>query len=380
MERLIRTRYKKETKVIEAVSPRNFTDSTLVAHTDILSIVCDIYTLVETDVDRSFPRVNLLFLHGSGMSRCVWEYYVAHLLDQKLNWQVGKIILMDQVTHGDSGVLNADKLSVKFDWVDGARDACKVAQNEFFDGTLAYNVVIGHSMGGFQALSCGVLMPSLFQLILVIEPVALMYNGKDAKNEYTVIPKKFYQALYSKMEDTFRSEREYEAYMRQRSFFPRVHPEILQRIIDFERITLPNGKIKTKMNQRQNILCYITLHPTAKWLLKSLEFIRVPVVSIVGGASKWSPKENEKFLEKSIPNYTRDIVPEGDHLLNIENPEETLSRLLCHISKFIAATDNGKNLGGQDLTTNERAKLFDAEFERFTAKRVEDRPLELSKF
>ncbi|QLL34856.1 hypothetical protein HG536_0H02310 [Torulaspora globosa] len=378
MEGYINSHYKKETKVIDAVYPRSFDDSTLVPGKDVLSIVYDIYTLVKETENHLVPKVNLLFLHGSGMSRCIWEYYVAHIVDHRPNWRINKIVLMDQVTHGDSAVLNAKKLGVNFDWVDGARDACKLAQNEFFGEGSTYNVVIGHSMGGFQALSCGVLMPNLFHLIITIEPVALMYVGKGTKGEYTVISRKLHRALLSKMKDRFQSELEYEAYMRTSSFFAKVHPDILQRIIDFERVALSNGEVRTKMDQRQNILCYMTLFPAAKWLLGSLKFIRSPVVNILGGVSKWTPKENQEVLERFILDYTQDTVPKGDHLLNIENPEETLSKIVCHISRFMASQST--NDLGRDLTVNERRNLFNAEFNRFQAQRVDDRPMELAKF
>ncbi|QLQ81973.1 hypothetical protein HG537_0G02270 [Torulaspora globosa] len=380
MEEYIISQYKKETKVLEAVHPRNFDDSTLVPDKDVLSIVYDIYTPVKKSENNLVPKVNILFLHGSGMSRCIWEYYVAYIMDKRPNWRINKIVLMDQVSHGDSAVLNAEKLGVNFDWVDGARDACKLAQNEFFGEASTYNVVIGHSMGGFQALSCGVLMPSLFDLIIAIEPVVLMYVGKGTTGEYTIISRKLHQALLSKMKDRFQSELEYQKYMRTSSFFAKVHPDILQRIIDFERLTLSNGEVRTKMDQRQNILCYLTLFPSAKWLLGSLKFIRSPVVTILGGISKWTPKENQQVLERFIPDYTRDTVPEGDHLLNIENPEETLSKIVCHISRFVSMKSRDTNCLERDLTVNERRNLFNAQFNRFQAQRVDDRPMELAKF
>lgn len=380
MEEYINAQYKKETKVLEAVHPRSFDDSTLVPGKDVLNIVYDVFIPVKENENNLVPRVNFLFLHGSGMSRCIWEYYVAHIMDQRPNWQVNKIVLMDQVTHGDSAVLNADKLGVNFDWVDGARDACKLAEEEFFGGGSTYNVVIGHSMGGFQALSCGVLMPNLFHLIIAIEPVVLMYVGKGTKGEYTVISRKLHQALLSKMKDRFQSEREYETYMRTNSFFAKAHRDILQRVIDFERLTLSNGEVRTKMDQRQNILCYLTLFPSAKWLLGSLKFIRSPVVTILGGISKWTPKENQEFLERFIPDYTRDTVPKGDHLLNIENPGETLSKILCHVSTFISMKSRDTKLLERDLTVNERRNLFSTEFSKFQAQRVDDLPMELAKF
>lgn len=377
MEELINSRYNKETKVIEAVFPRAFLDSTLV-HKDKLSIVYDVYSPIVQDGAELKAPVNLLFLHGSGMNRCVWEYYVAHLLDRELNWSVKKIVLMDQVTHGDSGVLNADKLGVNFDWTDGARDACKVAECEFSDGSFGYNILIGHSMGGFQALGCGILMPSLFQLILPIEPVALMYNYKNS--DVTILPKNFYRALYSRMDDTFQSAKDYESFMRNRSFFTKVHPDILKRIIDFERRDMPNGTIKTKMERRQNIICYLTLYPTAIWLLNSLKFIKAPVVSIVGGLSKWSPKENQETLERLIPSYRRVIISEGDHLLNIEMPDETLNKLSYYISRFVACNASSPTAATKNMTIEQRRNKFATDFEKFREERVRDGPVALSKF
>lgn len=364
--------------MIEAVFPRAFSDSTLISHKDKLSIVYDVYTPIVKNGTELKTSVNLLFLHGSGMSRCVWEYYVAHLLDRDLNWTVKRIVLMDQVNHGDSGVLNADKLGVNFDWTDGARDACKVAECEFSDGSHCYNILIGHSMGGFQALGCGVLMPSLFQLILPIEPVALMYNYKNS--DITVIPQKFYRALYSRMNDTFQSAGDYVSFMRNSSFFTKVHPDILERIIEFERRDMPDGTIKTKMEQRQNIICYLTLYPTAKWLLNSLKFIKVPVVCLVGGLSKWSPKENQETLEKLIPNYRRVVISEGDHLLNIERPNEILNKLCYYISEFVASNAIHPPSATGNMTIEQRRNKFATDFDKFRKERVRDGPVALAKF
>lgn len=376
MDGLICRRYNKSTKVIEATFPRANQDSTQVPHKDKLSLVYDVYTQISSNGEVCHPRVNLLFLHGSGMNRTIWEYYVAHLEDYELNWQINKIVLLDQVTHGDSAVLNEGKLGVNFDWSDGARDACKVAQVEFDEGFPAHNVVIGHSMGGFQAMCCGILMPNLFQLILTIEPVALMSNMVNV-NDRTVLPPKFYQALYSKMADTFGSLKEYEDFISNRSFFKAVHPEILQRLIEFERRDMPDGTIRTKMNREQNIMCYMTIFPTSTWLLNSLKFIKVPVVSLIGEIAKWGPKENQDTLKKLIPNYTQDVVPGGDHLMNIEKPDENLRRLTSHISRFVASR---KLCGVKDLSIDERRQNFENEFRKFRDCRVEDGPMVLAKF
>lgn len=376
MDELLRSRYSKSTRVIKATFPRANDDSTLVPHKDTLNLVYDLYTPTAKSQDHCRSHVNLLFLHGSGMSRCVWEYHVAHLQDYELNWNIHKIVLVDQATHGDSAMLNQDKLGVNFDWSDGARDACKIAEVEFSDGVAAHNVVIGHSMGGFQALCCGVLMPNLFQLLITIEPVVLMHNMINV-HDRTVLPTKLYQGLNSKIRDSFKDGKEYEDFMRNGSFFKAVHPEILQRMIDFERVSMCDGTIRTKINREQNIMCYLTLFPTSYWLLDSLKYIKAPVVSIVAELARWSPKENQETLKRQIPNFTQDVVPGADHLVNIEKPLETLSRIICHISRYVASKKVPSN---SDLSNDERREKFNIQFYKFRAARVEDGPMALAKF
>ena len=324
---LLETYYNKETKKIDASLSRS-PNSTLLENIDVLSLVYDVYTWKNIQL-KNVTLVNLLFLHGSGMNRVIWEYYVANIAKYLINgnsteWLINKIILLDQVTHGDSYILNEFKLSVNYDWTDGARDACKVATQEFLphfilEGQITINVVVGHSMGGFQALACGVLMQWLFDLIIPIEPVLLTHNDFKARRSMK-IPNRFYQSLWNKMDDKFQSRKEMELFFDKKSFYTKLHPEILKRIKDFECIILPDGSVKTKITQKQNIICYMTLYPTSLWLQKSLQFIKAPVASIVGGMSTWTPSANQEILMKEIPQYHRDTIINGDHLVNIEMP------------------------------------------------------------
>lgn len=60
--------------------------------------------------------VNLIFIHASGMRKSVWEYHVINLFNYEFDWNINRIILVDQARQGDSGVLNADLLRVQQDW------------------------------------------------------------------------------------------------------------------------------------------------------------------------------------------------------------------------------------------------------------------------
>ena len=367
MEQIIRGNYHRETKVVDAMHPRSRRDATIVHSRDKLQVVYDVFTLKNQIYRNLDLKLNLLFLHGSGMNRVIWDYYVAHILKYDLGDAViNKIVTLDQVTHGDSAVLNSGKLGVSFDWSDGARDACIVAQKEFWgetDDASTVNIIIGHSMGGFQAMNCGILMPSLFHYIITIEPVALSPNIPNKENR-TIAHPRFINALSVKIRDSFTSEADYENFMKKKSFFTNTHPEIIQRFMDSERLPQSDGSIRTKMERRQEIICYLTLHPTANWFLDSVKHIKVPVVSIVGEIAKWSPPENQETLKRLIPNYTKDIIPGGGHLVNIEMPNEVLQKIVWHLSNFLADYKS-KNYDDQNLSSQERDQKFTQMFDKF---------------
>lgn len=379
MEDLVKGRCSKETRVISAHYPRK-RDSVLVPGLDELQVVYDVFQFVRPAGSSVTVPVNFMFLHGSGMNRAIWEYYVANLLkeDKKTRrWHINKIVTVDQVTHGDSAVLNRDKLSVDFDWEDGARDACKVARKEFVplkqknlvDGIEPLNILVGHSMGGFQAMYSAVIEPLLFDMLITIEPVCVNKFVLSGDTN-PMISINFYEALWAKMTDTFANEEEYTSFMEEKSFFTNVHPSILQRIKDFERIELADGSIRTKISQRQNILCYMTLTPAAVRLLRLLPSINIPVVSIIGGQSNWAPPENQETLSRLIPNYTKDIIDLGDHLVNIEIPDEVIMRIENNVDRFVdnlSAINHVNNIGWSSF---ERETKFSRVFERLKSQRI----------
>lgn len=209
------------------------------------------------------------------------------------------------------------------------------------------------------ALSSGVLYPYLFDLIITIEPVLITHDGGKVKGP-TIMPVNFYNSLKAKMDDKFETLEDYHKTIDTNSFYTRVHPEIKQRFKEFEKVQDMEGKITMKMEQRQNLICYLTLNPGAQWLLNGLSFIKAPVVNILGGVSKWCPKENEETMNRRIPIYERDVIVGGDHLVNIEMPAETLAKVIAHITIFV---DKSKRVLLHDISTNQRRTKFQQDFE-----------------
>ncbi|CAI4064110.1 hypothetical protein N7582_002582 [Saccharomyces uvarum] len=369
--------FTRETKTCSASWPRA-PRATLCA-ADRLEIVYDVYTNAQRHRHPGATSVNIVFLHGSGMSKAVWEYYLPRIVgaDPDGQYAVHKLVLVDQANHGDSGVRNRGKLGTVFDWTDGARDVAKIAADEFGgceEGTPpALNVVIGHSMGGFQALVCDVLQPNLFHLLILIEPVVVARQAPvaaataaaAAARGLSQIPETLYNSLRLKTRDRFPSESDYVKYMRNNSFFANAHGQILQNIIDFER-TAPEdgGSVRTKMDQQQNLLCYMNMQSFAPFLISNVKFVRKRTVHIVGARSNWCPPENQLFLQKTLQNYHLDSIPGGSHLVNIEAPDLVIEKINHHIREFVL-TCPLQPAPLSHLSLEERMAKFDQAFESF---------------
>ncbi|EJS41696.1 YOR084W [Saccharomyces arboricola H-6] len=366
--------FNKETKTCSASWPRT-PQSTLCA-TDRLELVYDVYTNADQGHHPCASSLNLVFLHGSGMSRVVWEYYLPRLThaDPEGNYAIHKIVLIDQATHGDSGVLNRGKLGTNFNWIDGGRDALKIAAQELggYDKRPAINVVIGHSMGGFQALVCDVLQPSLFHLLILIEPVVVTRQPSTVvPPDFPQIPENLYNSLRLKTRDSFGSESEYVRYMKNDSFFTNAHDQILQRIIDFERIQAPSlggdGSVRTKMDQAQNLLCYMNMQSFAPFLISNVKFVDKRAIHIVGARSNWCPPENQLFLQKTLQNYHLDVISGGSHLVNIEAPDLVIEKINHHIHEFVL-TSQLQSSYAPHLSLDERMVKFNQAFESFKSR------------
>ncbi|CAI4051460.1 triglyceride lipase SKDI_15G2350 [Saccharomyces kudriavzevii IFO 1802] len=365
--------FTRETKTCSASWPRA-PQSTLCA-TDRLELVYDLYTSVKRHHRPRATNINLVFLHGSGMSRVVWEYYLPRLVaaDPGGNYALHKIVLIDQVNHGDSAVRNRGYLGTDFNWIDGARDVLKIASLELGGNgnEPALNVAVGHSMGGFQALACDVLQPYLFHLLILIEPVVITRQATSggrpgAPPVSPQIPENLYNSLLSKTCDRFADESQYVKYMKNDSFFTNAHAQILQDIIDFERTKAPGDdkSVRTKMEQTQNLLCYMNIQSFASFLISNVKFVAKRTIHIVGARSNWCPPENQLFLQKTLQNYHLDVIPGGSHLVNVEAPDLIIGKINHHIREFVL-TSPLQSSRGPHLSLDERTAKFNQAFESF---------------
>lgn len=285
--------------------------------------------------------------------------------------------MIDQVNHGDSAVRNRGKLGTNFNWIDGARDVLKIATCELgsIDSHPALNVVIGHSMGGFQALACDVLQPNLFHLLILIEPVVITRKAIGAGRpglppDSPQIPENLYNSLRLKTCDHFANESEYVKYMRNGSFFiqcaqpnPAKTSSILrgQKPLETMKMVDPFAR---RWSRLQNLLCYMNMQTFAPFLISNVKFVRKRTIHIVGARSNWCPPQNQLFLQKTLPNYHLDVIPGGSHLVNVEAPDLVIERINHHIHEFVLTSPLQSSHIPQ-LTLEERAVMFDRAFDSF---------------
>ncbi|KAH8112353.1 Alpha/beta hydrolase family-domain-containing protein [Phellopilus nigrolimitatus] len=149
---------------------------------------------------KSKKSITLLLTHANGFPREIWEPFLRYLLAQSSEndaVSIDEVWAFEAVQHGDSFIINQDKLGVVYDWSDNTRDILSFLTrylpserttaplpshlsrlsdktsndriaNGFADRTL---VVIGHSFGGCTAALAALTAPRLFSRLLLVDPV-----------------------------------------------------------------------------------------------------------------------------------------------------------------------------------------------------------------
>ncbi|CCH62822.1 hypothetical protein TBLA_0I01640 [Henningerozyma blattae CBS 6284] len=402
MEKYINENYSREIKIINAKWPRLEIDSTLNKF-DKLKIVYEVFDFkYKSQIKLSHQiNFNLVFCHGSGMSRSIWDYYIyklTELIEAKPNssqreFHINKIISIDQVNHGESYQLNKYKLGPNYNWNDGARDIIKIMELELYKNSTdsnTLNILIGHSMGGFQSLSANAHLPNntLIDLTFIIEPVLITHTFIPDSN-ITIVSSNFVKAISKKIKSNFSSIDEFNDFLNYSSFYNKnTNQDILNSIKKYElKVTLdqktdggrvedksPTLQVTTKMNFYQNLLCYLTNKPASPWLLNNLQFINNPIISIFGEKSDWCPVENQIALSKNLKNYKEYFIPDGNHLINLEKPDKIIEIILENLTLHVEHLNHNEfNKRSKILTVEERQKLFLDSFDQFVKLRIRER-------
>ncbi|KAL9085406.1 MAG: hypothetical protein Q9159_004695 [Coniocarpon cinnabarinum] len=116
--------------------------------------------------------VTLVAAHGAALPKELYEPLWDELLQRssQQGFTIRAIWIADTVNFGQSGVINEDKLSSDYSWMDHARDLLLFI-NHFRQEMPRPIVGVGHSFGGNQIVNLSFLHPRLMTSLILLDPV-----------------------------------------------------------------------------------------------------------------------------------------------------------------------------------------------------------------
>ncbi|CAK9436420.1 uncharacterized protein LODBEIA_P09780 [Lodderomyces beijingensis] len=290
-------------------------------------------------------RFNLIFCHGTGFNKSIWNYHIRRLyqLSQSFQvpWFLDSVISVDAIGHGDSSLANFGKLGPVCAWEDCARDVIEVIRHEIettgdFQNTLdSRNVFIGHSMGGFLAFYAAYIAPSLFDAIVPIE--AVLYG----EPERLTLLKKTVPRMIAAIRESFSTKEEARHFYSDLNFTKNMNRDVMNDYLDDElfKATDPsNGKavIRTKCSKHHHTAAYMGTYISVPKGAIALPYIRVPILHIAGENIWWNPSENASWIRNTINKRYFEggvDIKHGGHLVNVERPDDVIEVIKNFISK-----------------------------------------------
>lgn len=291
------------------------------------------------------PKINIVFLHGNGMNKGIWHYHIDKLYNhfknkEKSEYQLNSVLAIDVATHGDSAAINKDKLGYVYSWIDGSKDIIDIVKNQeskdFFSKN-TINILVGHSMGGFQALYTCYLDPELFDCCIPINPVCYMDNETAELHLFVLnmwhesgkIKSHFDIPEGSNWKDVV------EHHYKKESFFKKFDSTVMANMLEDEFTdelkNNTNGKYKTidlNTPSNQEYICYYNAQLFIPQGMKVLDKITTPVYHIVGDndtAGEKAVKSTRTALQSVLKPI--DIV-DSTHIVIGENPDLVVNELI----------------------------------------------------
>lgn len=336
-----------------------------------------VYNKYKSNCPRPKPQsqltYNLVFCHGTGFNKSIWNYHIKKLfqLSQSLQvpWFLDTVISVDAVGHGDSSLANSDKLGPVYTWDDGARDVIEVVQHEIRStGDLkndsnSRTVIIGHSMGGFIATYAAYLECTLFDSVIAVEPV--LYGTPDNAAIYM----KLFKKISGLILDTFDTEEDARYFFEKFSFTKLHNPEVLNDYMADEIYKTKNeeGKevYKIKCLKNLQVAAYLGSMMSLRKGMLALPELRVPFLHVIGSKARWNPPESISWVRGAVnPKFFAggvDII-NGEHLVNGEKPDEVVEIIKDFLTKRNEVLDKEKSNIPEVSLKGDTAALREQEF------------------
>jgi pimeloyl-ACP methyl ester carboxylesterase len=302
--------------------------------------------------------INLVFLHGVGMNKGLWHYYIDLLYQNYPRLNV--CIAVDSVNHGDSAQINIGKLGHFYNWQDGSRDLCKIVKNEAaFLKQNAINIVIGHSMGGAMSLIASLLEPNLFNAVVLVNPVS--WTNEMFRMALVMGMNKWLTTSQMKTDFSIKTDdwlQEITDYFKTESLFKHFDKTILNNMLNDEYNGIYDPKknyneVKLKSTKYHQLCSYASSFESLMTAMPLYENVKTPVYFL---HSEYDLQQEDacEFMEHSLEKVITTIgIPNSYHSVNGDSPhifrpvlEATIEQIIeHHANRSIKDFDFEKHYG-----------------------------------
>lgn len=255
-------------------------------------------------------KPSLIFTHAAGFHARCWDT----IIDQ---FPQHHVLAMDLRGHGASsgGDFN--------DWFDLASDLQQVLDSQGVDKALG----VGHSLGACCTLVCAAKQPTLFQRLLLIDPVILApdeYISLTAAHEAAGRPTHF----AAKRRSTFDSREQFAERIGSKDPYNRFHPEILQQYCRYGVHSSASGRgVELACQPAFEAKIYqtgIEFSPVLELLNRvqvPTRIVRVRRAAEGANAQNFNDSPTWTGLAAALPMADERVMPDYTHFLPLQAPD-----------------------------------------------------------
>ncbi|KAJ5085061.1 hypothetical protein N7532_009832 [Penicillium argentinense] len=226
----------------------------------------------------AYEDVTIIGAHANGFPKELYEPLWDDMYERLRvhNRRIRSIWIADVVQQGQSSVLNEAILGDDPSWFDHGRDLLFML-NQFQDQITQPIIGVGHSMGGMQLAHLSLMHPSLFQGLVLVDPVIQREN-----------PSRKYALPSTYRRDLWSSRAEAAEKFRSSTFYRSWDPRVLEKWIEYGLRDLPT-KLYPTSSESESQTPAVTLTTTKSQEL--FTFLRSSYIDERSGLPRGSPGE-----------------------------------------------------------------------------------------
>lgn len=304
--------------------------------------------------------LNLVFVHGTQMCKEVWDYMVEKFYTCEafgFGARLGTVVAVDPVNHGESAVLNSGKLGPVCTWYDGGKDIVQILRH--LNVTRGTTMVLGHSMGGAQAVYAALFEPHLIDSVVLFDPVGY-FDGELFDNEHVVqLTGKRMTKLKRFVRAEFADGADYEKYMKTVGISRTFHPRIQADYIRYAARQNADGSYSFNAPAQQQLVSYLSSQFAMRDIRHLLPAVKPAMLHVGGSLADWNPPEAQDMWTSLVPRSEAVEVPNGTHLFPFDLPDETFDTILPFITKRLEqGTLNSRRVSARRVSTDAQRRAF----------------------